>query len=228
MDTQLALLPSPLLGGRVWAPVAERLRQRGWSATVVAATGASTPDDVLDAFLAGLPAERPLVLVPHSNAGLYVPLLAAHRTVAASVFVDAALPPPHGTAPLAPAALYDALRSLADPDGLLPPWTQWWDDTATDALFPDQDVRRHVEAEQARLPLSYFAASLEVPAGWVDGPSAYVAFGDTYADERRWCEQRGWPVTTLTGRHLHMLVEPDDVASTVAEMLATLDLAPHA
>jgi hypothetical protein len=224
--TELVLLPSPLLGPSVWAPVAECLRQLGWPAGVAASTGARTPDDVLHGFLDGLPTESAVVLVPHSNAGLYVPSLCRRRNVVATVFVDAALPPAEGTAPLAPAGLYEHLQARVGPEGLLPPWTQWWDAADTEALFPDQDVRRHVEAEQTRIPLTYFAADVQVPAGWLDVPGAYVAFGDTYADERRWCEERGWPVTTLTGRHLHMLVEPDEVATTVVTMLAALGLAP--
>jgi hypothetical protein len=225
VQTRLALLPSPFLGPAAWAPVADLLRRRGWPTAVVAADDVSTPDDVLEGFLAGLPAESAHVLVPHSNAGLYVPLLCEHRTVVANVFVDAALPPAQGSAPLAPAALYDVLRDRAGPDGRLPPWTRWWDDAATEALFPSQEVRRRVEAEQARVPLSYLGARIDVPPRWLDVPGAYVAFGDTYAEERRQSEERGWPVTTLAGRHLHMLVEPDEVARSVAEALARLGVA---
>src|SRR5262245_30080162 len=106
--TTLALLPSPLLGPSVWAPVADCLRQRGWPVAV--APGPSAPrsaQNVLDAFLASLPGDRALVLVPHSNAGLYVPALSRRRTVVGTVFVDAALPPERGDAAPAPAALYE-------------------------------------------------------------------------------------------------------------------------
>ena len=223
--TRLALLPSPFLGPAAWEPVAELLRHRGWSVAVVAADEVGTPDDVLQGFLAGLPAASAHVLVPHSNAGLYVPLLCERRTVVANVFVDAALPPARGSASLAPAALYDLLRGRAGPDGRLPPWTRWWDDDAAAALFPSAQVRRRVEAEQARVPLSYLGSRVDVPPGWLDVPSAYVAFGDTYAEERRRAEERGWPVTTLAGRHLHMLVEPDEVATAVVGSLVRLGVA---
>ena len=73
------------------------------------------------------------------------------------------------------------LESLADDDGLLPPWTQWWDDLS--GLFPDDATRAAIEAGQPRLPLSYFTATLPVPDGWASGPCAYLAFGDTYAEE---------------------------------------------
>lgn len=225
MPVGVALLPSPLLGPAVWEPVAERLRQQGWRAGVCAATaGAANAQDVLDAFVERLAPERAWVLVPHSNAGLYVPRLAAERNVVGNVFVDAALAPVAGSTALAPAALYDVLRTRVAADGLLPRWTEWWDDADVDALFPSREVRRRVEGEQPRLPLAYFGESLQVPPGWAGLPSAYVAFGDTYADERRLAEGRGWPVRTLPGRHLHMLVDPDEVAESLTDLLALLSI----
>jgi hypothetical protein len=68
-----ALLPSPLLP-EAWGLVAEVLRSGGWS--VLEQAGAAeppgSPGGVLKRFLAALPTDRDLVLVPHSNAGLYV------------------------------------------------------------------------------------------------------------------------------------------------------------
>ena len=93
-------------------------------------------------------------------------------------------------------------------------------------LFPDAQVRAVVEAEQPRVPLSYFDTRVEVPAGWSDVPAAYVAFGDTYADEILRAQRYGWPVSRLAGLHLHMLVEPDSVATTVVDMLSALGVGP--
>lgn len=67
----------------------------------------------------------------------------------------------------------------------------------------------------ARLPLSYFAGSMPIPAGWDQRPGAYLAFGDTYDGERTEAEKRGWPVVTPAGTHLHMLAEPERVASEI-------------
>jgi hypothetical protein len=219
----LALLPSPLLGPSVWEPVAGRLRVAGWAAEVCRPLGSPTSGrDVLAGLLDVLPAGRPLVLVPHSNAGLYVPQLVHEREVVATVFVDAALAPAEGAAALAPEAFLDFLETRADADGLLPPWTRWWDDADVDVLFPDRATRRRVEAEQPRLPLAYFRDALPVPARWLARPSAYLAFGDTYADEREQARQQGWPVETLVGEHLHMLVDPDEVAATITGLLGRL------
>src|SRR3954449_4687979 len=116
----LLLVPSPLLGPAAWAPVAELL-----DALVVGV------DEVVEAA-AGL---GDVVLVPHSNAGLYAPMLAERVGACATVYVDAALAGDGPDAPLAPPRFLDFLTGLVDDDGLLPPWTQWWEEAEVDALF---------------------------------------------------------------------------------------------
>lgn len=219
MHPTLALLPSPLLGPAVWRPVATLLRQRGRAVVEVRQprTAPRTPDDVLQYLLHELPERTPLVLVPHSNAGLFVPSLMQGRDVRRVVFVDAGLPPSAGQVPLAPPQFYDFLRGRADDLGMLPPWTQWWDTDISD-LFPEAAVRRAVEQEQHRLPLSYFACELDVAEGWDRTPGGYLSFGDAYAEERRRAAARGWPVQTLEGGHLHLLVEPESVAAAIEEL----------
>jgi len=203
----LLLLPSPLLGPASWAPVARLLGARVVEVDEVAAVAADLTD---------------VVLVPHSNAGLWAPLLAADIGAVATVYVDAALPTSTGSTPLAPARFLDFVRGLADDDGLLPPWTRWWDAAEVDALFPDAATRAAVEAAEPRLPLSFFTSSVEVPAGWADLPSAYLAFGATYAEEIAAATARGWPVVTMPGRHLHQLVAPGEVASAITALVERL------
>ena len=223
----VALLASPLLGPSVWTPVVPRLRERGWDAAAVRpirGTAPRTPEDVLEGLLGALPEGRELVLVPHSNAGLYVPQLTRHRTVAGMVFVDAVLPPPQGAVRVAPPALVEFLSEKASPDGLLPVWTEWWDAEEVASLFPNDHIRFQVEEEQVRLPLSYFAASVDAPDGWDHLPAAYLAFGETYEIERRDAERRGWPVAVLSGGHLHMLVAPEEVAAEINGLLGELSV----
>jgi hypothetical protein len=220
----LALLPSPLLGPVAWEPVAASLRATGHSAVAVdLPPEISTPEHVLRHFadtvgtMAG--AGGHVVLVPHSNAGLYAPAVAASAGALGTVFVDAALPPADaGSTTMAPAPLYEHLAGLADAEGLLPPWTRWWDDADVSGLFPTPESRRLVEAVQPRLPLTYFESRLEVPAGWARRPCGYVAFGDTYAEETAVARRHGWHVRRLDGGHLQMLHEPDTVARTVVEL----------
>jgi hypothetical protein len=181
---------------------------------------------VLRFLLATLPANQDLILIPHSNAGLYAPALSTERRVAGYVFVDAGLPTASGRVPLAPAPFFDLLKQKADSSGLLPPWTNWWDEEDIAALFPDAETRERVEREQRQLPLAYFSESLPVPTGWDERPGAFLAFGDTYAADRREATRRAWPSKTLVGGHLHMLVEPDQVARDLIALLAAIGVHP--
>jgi hypothetical protein len=225
MDPVLCLLPSPLLGPSCWRPVADMLSDRGW-----AVVGVPRPSraprcaaDTLGAYLAAIPSDRDVVLIPHSNAGLFVPSLAMQRRAAGFVFVDAGLPLNAGSlVPMIPAEFCELLAGKADDAGLLPPWTQWWDDEDLSGLFPDARTRETVDGEQQRLPLAYFEESVPVPTGWSAPPGAFLAFGDTYAAERSAAVARGWPVTTLPGDHLHMLVDPEGVATAITELMAKI------
>lgn len=218
----LLLIPSPLLGPATWAPVAAWLHGQGHAAGVAAYVGEALGPEAVVASVASaaarLNARAGLVIVPHSNAGLYAPMLGDLLEVRATVYVDAALAGAGPDTVLAPDAFADFLADLADPDGLLPPWTEWWDDV--DYLFPDPATRAAVEAEQRRLPLAYFQQRLPVPAGWSGRPNAYLAFGDTYADERAFARAYGWPTATLAGDHVHQLHRPDQVGREVLRLLA--------
>lgn len=215
---EILLVPSPLLGPAVWQPVAAWLRERGWSAGVVGfGRERTTPESVLTWAIRAGDGLSDVVLVPHSNAGLYVPRLGELLDVTATVYVDAALAGDEPDTALAPPGFLEKLRTLTDPDGVLPPWTQWWDDV--DKLFPNAASRAAVEAEQRRLPLAYFNARLPVPTGWAERPTGYLAFGETYAAERAFAVDHGWPVATLDVGHLHMLLDPPAVGTAILGLL---------
>jgi hypothetical protein len=162
---------------------------------------------------------RPLILVAHSNAGLFVPVLAARlgARVVGSVFVDAALPPRSGDVAAAPPEFLGKLRAMAV-DGVLPVWTDWWDEADVARLFPDAATRRAVIEEQPRIPLAYYEATVPVPEGWDDRPCAYVYFGPPYDELAEAARSRGWPVHHLPGRHLHQVVDPAGVARLLADV----------
>lgn len=221
MSTAL-LLPSPLLGPATWQPAATWLRGAGHLAEVVTYPGdAPTPQAVIDAVLAAADGLGDVMLVPHSNAGLYAGHLADLVGARATVYVDAALPllPGDDTA-LAPPALLDFLRTRVRADGLLAPWTEWWGDL--EGLFPDADARAAVEAGQPRLPLSYFTERVPVQTGWAERACAYLAFADTYADELALAHRHDWPVTVLAGQHLHQLHDPAGVGAAVLDLVGRL------
>lgn len=123
--------------------------------------------------------------------------------------------------------MLDVLSQKADDNDLLPPWTSWWDEAEVTRLFPNVEVLEQVKREQQRLPLSYFSQSVPVPSGWDNRPGAYIAFGDTYLSERQDAAGRGWLVRTLSGGHLHMLVDPLQVAAEIIDLLAALGVRPN-
>ncbi len=222
--SHLLLVPSPLLGPATWEPVSRWCSDHGIGASVARydrpLRGA---EDVLAAVVRCAEGLDEVVLVPHSNAGLYAPRLTELVDVAATVYVDAALAGSGPVTALAPEQFLEFLRGLADSDGLLPVWTDWWDDV--DHLFPDPAVRAAVEGEQPRLPLSYFESRLPAPAAWSTRPSAYLAFGDTYAEEVSAARAYGWPVSTMPGTHLHQLHDPPGVGAEVLRLAQALRVA---
>lgn len=227
-EVRLVLIASPLLGPAVWGPVARLLAAQGWTSMVAPSPGAvGDPGDVVDRWLQALPEDAPLILVPHSNAGLYVAALAEQRDVRGVVFADAGLPSRGPSTRTAPDAFRQLLAGLVEEDGRLPIWTRWWSEDDLEGLFPDRQTRALVEAEQVRLPLAYFEALLPSPSRWQELPAAYLAFGDTYEAERTAAQTRGWPTRTLAGSHLHQLVDPVGVGAALEELLGQLGFRPR-
>lgn len=229
MDVAFVLVHSPSVGPLTWAPIAQRLDAAGIRAIVPSLVGvadASPPfwrpvvSAVRDA-IEQIPQDQPIVLVAHSNAGLFVPAIvgASPRRVAGCLFVDAALPSATGPTPVAPAELLDFLRPKVV-DGRLPQWTEWWDESDVAPMFPDATTRSAVSAEQPRLPLSYYEDLVPVPADWDDRPCGYLLFGPPYEPLAKEASARGWAVEHVPSRHLHQLVDPETVAAVIVSMAA--------
>ncbi|MGP3771627.1 alpha/beta hydrolase [Streptomyces sp. SDT5-1] len=226
MEPTFVLVHSPSVGPASWLPVAERLTAAGYRARVPSLSRVATTEPpfwphVVAAVrddLRAVPHDTPLVLVAHSNAGLFLPAIRAalDQPVSGSVFVDAALPARSGSTPVAPPELLDFLRPKAV-NGVLPRWTDWWDEADVAPMFPDPAVRRAVVAEQPTLPLSYYEQRIPVPDGWDDHPCAYVLFGTPYDTVAAEAHARGWPVAHIPGHHFHHLVAPQ---TTTTHLLA--------
>ncbi|WP_239161810.1 alpha/beta hydrolase [Acrocarpospora phusangensis] len=218
MDATFVLVHSPSVGPSTWTPVAGALRARGRAAVVPSLVdiGTGAPPywpRVVDEVTASAPAGA-LVIVAHSNAGLFVPLIveALRGQIASCLFVDAALPPRTGSTRAAEPEHLAFLSAMADADGVLPRWTDWWPEEAVAELVPDEAVRRQVVAEQPRLPLAYYDQEIPVPARWDHVRGAYLWFGEPYARAAKEADERGWPVTRIPGDHLHQVVAPERVA----------------
>jgi hypothetical protein len=227
VDPAFVLLHSLLLGPSTWAPAAARLAALGATAVVPSLVDVTDADPPLWPRIAAkvndaasrLPPGQSVVLVAHSNAGLFVPAVvhAARRRVAGCLFVDARLPSRTRPTPAASPQRLDVLRLKAT-DGRLPPWTTWWDAADVELLIPDPHTRSMVTAEQPRLPLSYYEQQIPVPGGWDDRPCGYLLFGPPYDRMAQDARVRGWTVGHVPGQHLHQLVDPDAVADHIVAM----------
>ncbi|UQU68177.1 alpha/beta hydrolase [Couchioplanes caeruleus] len=228
MDAVFVLVHSPSVGPSTWTAVADRLP----GSLVPSLTGVADAGppfwpaaaELVGAAIAEAPADAPVVLVPHSNAGLFLPAIVAGapRPVAAVVFVDASLPARDGPSPVADADGLAFLRERVGGDGRLPPWTHWFDEADVAPMFADAATRELIEDEQPRLPLAYYEQRLPTPAGWDRRPCAYVQFSEPYAADAADAAARGWPVEVVPGAHLHQVVDPDAVAAAIGRLGARL------
>jgi alpha-beta hydrolase superfamily lysophospholipase len=231
-EPAIVLIHSSSVGPSTWLPVADHLRRRGFDVQVPSMLGfadAGPPYvraylDAMARALASLPPGRDVIAVAHSNAGLFLPAIAATlapRRVSL-VFADASVPELGAqNVPLAPEAILPWLRTIAT-DGVLPRWTDWWSDEDANALYPDSATRNSVAAEEPRLPLALYEESVPVPVRWSERPCAYLLFSEGYESEAGRAAEHGWPVTTVPGEHLHMLVDPDGVAAAIEDIVGAL------
>jgi hypothetical protein len=230
MQTIFVLVHSPSVGPSTWRPVAEHLTAEGHGVRVPSLLDVAAGDPpfwprVVSAVqddLRQVPADAPVTLVAHSNAGLFLPVIRSglDRPVAGSVFVDAALPDRTGPTPVASPGLLEFLAPMAV-NGRLPRWTDWWDEADVAPMFSDPAVRRAVVDEQPTLPLSYYEQRIPVPGGWDDHPCSYLLFGPPYHECAAEARDRGWRVAHLPGAHLHQIVDPAGTARHLAELAAT-------
>jgi pimeloyl-ACP methyl ester carboxylesterase len=226
-DPLFVLVHSPLVGPSTWEWVARELESRDRSAVVPSLLGvADDPDparrivrEVVDARSAHQAGT--VVLVGHSGAGLLLPAIARSfaAEVAAMVFVDAFLPPAHGTAPLVPTEFMEQLSALARHD-VLPPWSTWFGEGVMRELVPDDARRARVEQDMPRLPLSFLQTEMPVPAGWDRRPCAYLLLSpEPYAPAAADARARGWPVADIDGgNHLDLVRRPATVAAALLDL----------
>jgi hypothetical protein len=222
------LVHSPSVGPATWQPVPGQLQRMGHQAVVPSLLAIADCDPpfwphVVAAVQAGLARtdpDQPLVLVAHSNAGVFMPVIATRltRQAACCIFADATVPSADGSTPLAEQEFLPFLRELAGPDGLLPPWTDWWDDADVAPMFPDAQSREAVAAEQPRLPLRYYLEQVPAPAGWDHRRCGYLQFSAAYQDQAIRARERGWPVRQVPGEHLHQIVDPQRVSHALQEL----------
>ena len=125
---------SPSVGPLTWGPVADALAVRQHESVIPSLLDVADADlpfwprvvNAVNAAMSRLDQGQFVLLVAHSNAGLFMPLLVTHavRPLRCCLFVFAALPARARQTPAAPTELLDFLRGKVT-DGRLPPCTEW-------------------------------------------------------------------------------------------------------
>jgi len=229
MQARLLLVHSPLVGCGTWKPVARDLAAEGYAVAVPDLAGTVTAGPPYHRrqarVIAGCAAGQPVILIGHSRAG---PLLATAGTmlgdaVQGYIFVDARMPAPgRSWMQTVTPGLAARLREMADPQGRLPPWPQWWGEEALAALVPDPAVRQNFAAGCPRLPLAMLEEVHPPAPGWPDAPGGYLQLSEPYGDEAARARELGWPVSQLLSHHLALLTEPGQVARELVELTSRL------
>lgn len=217
------LLHAPLSAPASWQLVADVLRSRGYPVLVPDLTrvadagppywpryGAAAGQPLIS-----LPDDLSVVVVAHSGAGFFVPLLrqATGAAIPCYIFVDAVVPE-DGVIPDA-----DGYMRSRSRDGRIPPFTE----AELRATGLPGDAARALQADLRPLPLAVYEEPVPVFPGWPDAPRAYLRFTQTwpeayqhYVDQAR---QEGWPYAELAGGHFHMLVNPQAVADALLTLV---------
>lgn len=227
----IALLHSPLVGPLCWQPLAEALRTDGHRVIVPDLVRAATSENDQQSFIAAAVAaigstelDR-TVLVGHSGAGPLLPAIADAAGAVGIIYVDAGLPyPGKSWVDMAPAPLIVHLQSLADKDGVLPRWSDWFDPDVLDAAIPNAQLRLRFVDELPRLSRSYFEQA--TPTSTWDGPAAYLQLSPAYVADADRAATAGWPIQRLADDHLAILTGPQRVYPPLTALLAAIGT-PH-
>lgn len=224
------LVHSPLVGPFSWSRVAEELQRLGYDViTPRLLTGdgdelrywqrqAATVAEMVKT----IPADRVIVLVAHSGAGMLLPAIRqlAGRPVAGYIFADAGIPLDGRSrldmlkleVPEAGAGVAGALQAGEH----IP---QWSDDDLS-FIVPDAETRQGILAELQPQGLAFYTEPIPVFEGWPDARCAYLQFSQGY-DYSAWqARAQGWPTRNLHSQHFALLTEAQRVAAALVEMAA--------
>jgi len=229
----LVLLHSPFVRASTWGDLPTVLRERGQDVLVV-----DVDDDDHPPYAARYVARAalqisaadpraPLALVGHSGAGPLLPQIgyaqrAAHRQVAAYVFLDSRLPRAeanrldlmHDADDQFAHAVHDELAR----GGLAPVWTD--EDLVGTGLDPAQ--RAAVIAAARPRGLAFFEEVLPHPGDWPDAPCGYLHTSLDYAKGARVAGLRGFDVASSSGGHFAALAEPAPLADALMDLVTRL------
>jgi alpha/beta hydrolase family protein len=225
LQSDIILVTGPLVGASSWAPTADRLRAAGARVhvpDVLARLGGAPSWSAWTSHLVELvsPDDEP-ILIGHSSASTLVVDLATKIHVSGLIIVDGDIPPASGSAPPIRATFHEFISGLADEDGLLPPWSQWWVKdrrraqlVGIDALALDPGSFESFEMGLPRMTLSWFDDVIDL-APWGHIPAGYIQLSAIYDHAAEEALRRAWPVRRMQGTHLHPTLKPDETAAAI-------------
>jgi hypothetical protein len=205
--------------------VAEALRDAGHEAAVPDLVAAALSGDPARFAAAAVDLDRsdqPVVLVGHSGAGVVLPAIAAALASwpRLTAFVDAGIPPCEGSSTVG-GDFITVLREMSA-DGIVPKWSQWWDDGVFEAIVPDEDRRRSIGTELPEVPLRFFETPIDLPSGWCENAAAYVLLSDGYRRDADRALALGWQVKERPGEHLDIVNEGRAIAEILLDLVERL------
>jgi hypothetical protein len=233
MAYNFVLIHSPLIGPYSWRPVGDELENTGQRVVIPSLLAvleqssgyANSIAEYVRKAVDGSALPEPLVLVGHSAAGAYLPVIGAEldRAVTAYVFVDARLPM-RGTS-LADQDTPEEgqhRRKMAE-DGMLPPWPEWFDEGVMAEVIPNEERRNRFVTELQPIPLALFHEEIIYPSDWPDAPCAYLRLSEFYKPLAQEASAVGWPVLEIDAEHLHLITHPQEVANLLLSILHELE-----
>jgi hypothetical protein len=228
MFADFVLVAGPLVGSSSWEPTARHLRDAGQRVHVPdVLTACGTPpawSQWTSRLIDLIPRGNEPILVGHSSASALVADLASKLATRGLIIVDGDIPPAIGAAAPVRPALRSFIDNLAGPDGMLPPWSQWFRDdppraarVGIDILARDAVGLAQFESELPQLNVSWFDDTIDL-AGWDHVPSGFVQTSAIYDHAAVEALRRGWPVQRLDGTHLHPTIQPAETAAAILAM----------
>jgi len=230
------LVQSPLLGPASWRRTAQVLINHGQRVLTqrVPMTTTAHQDHVGPWIEQYLQMEKPaddlpMVAVGHSAACPRMPLLVHELrrvgwNIQYLICVDGRFP--DGRAFTDAPTFGPMLNAMVRPDDYLPPWPRWWGSLIS-GLVVDPGAREEVMSEAVPIPRSWFDQACPVPDLPPEVRQGYVAFGGSYLESAAEAESNGWFTVRIDGDHLHQVVNPLEVATTLMSMVACMGAGEH-
>jgi hypothetical protein len=223
-NQRIVLVHSPLVGPETVQPLATALEAMGAAALVPDLRPALGERDgsFWGRYVNDATTQRADVVVGHSGAGAYLPLIAERLNVRSVAYVDAIVPE-DATGYRAPPDTLAFLDRHTRDDGLLEAWPDWWPAQVMIDVVPERSLREHIIDGAARVPRRIYDESIPLPTGWTHRPAVYLQLSDAYDAHRARAESYRWPTRRAGRGHLDIATAPEVTAAQLEELWQSLD-----